>query len=66
MTNADRIGEMTNEGLTEVFDDKVSSFDCSVCSSKYAETEHCEELSCKSFARKYLREWLESEYDAQE
>lgn len=65
MTNADRIREMTNEELAEVFDDKVSSFDCDVCSSKYAGTDCCEESDCKPFARKWLKEWLESECDTE-
>lgn len=65
MTNADRIKSMNTEELAEVFEDKVSSFDCDVCSSKYAETNCCEEQSCKPFVRKWLKEWLESECDTE-
>lgn len=64
-TNGDRIREMTNEELAEVFEDKVSFFDCEVCSSKYAETDCCEESDCKPFARKWLKEWLKSECDTE-
>ena len=65
MTNFERIKEMSVEELAEVFEDKVSTFDCEVCSSKYAETEHCEERGCKKFAVKRLKKWLESECDAE-
>lgn len=64
-TNADRIRNMTNEELAEVFEDKVSSFDCDVCSSKYAGTDCCKETSCKPFAKKWLKEWLESDCDGE-
>lgn len=65
MTNFERIKEMSVEELAEVFEDKVSSFDCDVCSSKYAGTDCCEESGCKPFAREWLKKWLESECDAE-
>lgn len=65
MTNFERIKGMNAEEMSEIFEDKVSSFDCGVCSSKYAETEHCEERGCKKFAVKWLKEWLESECDTE-
>lgn len=65
MTNFERIKKMSVEELAEIFEDKVPPFDCGVCSSKYAETEHCEESGCKPFAKKWLKEWLESECDAE-
>lgn len=65
MTNFERIKGMSVEELAEVFEDKVSSFDCDVCSSKYAEMDICGERSCHKFAVKCLKEWLESECDAE-
>lgn len=54
---------MNIEESAEIFEDKVSSFDCDVCSSKYAGMDICEEPSCRNFAVKWLKEWLESECD---
>lgn len=65
MTNFERIKGMNVEELAEVFEDKVSSFDCDVCSSKYAGMDICEERSCHKFAVKCLKEWLESECDSE-
>lgn len=65
ITNYEKIKEMSVEELAEIFEDKVSSFDCDVCSSKCAGTDFCEETSCKPFAREWLKEWLESECDAE-
>ena len=64
MTNYEKIKGMSVEELSEVFEDKVSSFDCDVCSSKYAGMDCCKESNCKPFAREWLKEWLESECDA--
>lgn len=65
MTNFERIKGMSVEELAEFFEDKVSSFDCDVCSSKYAGTDFCKERSCHKFTVKWLKEWLESECDAE-
>lgn len=41
MTNYEKIKGMSVEELAGVFEDKVLSFDCDVCSSKYAGTDCC-------------------------
>lgn len=65
MTNFERIKGMNVEELAEIFEDKVSSFDCDVCSSKYAGMDICGERGCHGFAVKWLKEWLERECDAE-
>lgn len=43
MTNFERIKGMNVEELAEIFEDKVSSFDCDACSSEYAGMDICGE-----------------------
>lgn len=43
ISNFEKIKGMNVEELAEIFEDKVSSFDCDVCSSEYAGMDICGE-----------------------
>ena len=55
MTNADRIRNMTDEQLAEMFSSDTYAFNCDVC--KFYSYEHCERecKECKNGALEWLK-----------